>query len=757
MIDFERKGRLRLFIGAAPGVGKTYMMLRQAVTLAERGVDVVIGYVDVHGRPETAAQVNGLEVLPRKQIELQGQMFEEIDVDAVVARRPQVVVIDELAHSNVPGSARPKRYLDVEYILDHGIDILTAVNVQHLEDVAEEAEEITGIKVREIIPTSFVKRADEIEVIDVTPETLRQRLRDGSIYSPDKVEQALNHFFRKSNLSALRELALREVAEDVDQRLQRSFDRSKIPGPVGAKETVLACVSFLERCEKLIQKAHRMAERMKGDLLALTVLDAPDGERSGRATERLKKLEGVCDHYDATHIVAQRNDRKLGAVIIEAADRLNVTQIVIGQPQRRNHWMIWRDSPVQYLLRHMKYVDVRIVGWKELVVQTIENDRSPAWHSLVEQSVAQKTLRMGRLTIYVGAAPGVGKTYRMLRDVNDWLVKGVDVVIGLIETHGRPETADQIGHLEVLPKRILEMDGRKYEELDVDGIIRRQPRFVLIDELAHTNVPGCEREKRYQDIEYILAHGINVVTAVNIQHLESLRDKVEHITGIRVRERVPDWFMDLAREVKLIDVTPETLQQRLEDGKIYSLDKVDRALDNFFRIGNLSALREIALLEVADDVDKRLNEQRLRESGAGSRRTWSDRILVCVNYRPHSEKLIRRGWRIADRQKAELYVLVVLDEEMTEDERKDLERVRHLSEQFEATFLTRQAHDHSVGETIVQMARDLGVSQLVIGQPLPVRGWLGRLRGNPVDYVLEHAEFVDLYVVSNARDARTLT
>lgn len=757
MIDFERKGRLRLFIGAAPGVGKTYMMLRQAVTLAERGVDVVVGYVDVHGRPETAAQVNGLEILPRKQIELQGQMFEEIDVDAVVARCPQVVVIDELAHSNVPGSARPKRYLDVEYILDHGIDILTAVNVQHLEDVADEAEEITGIKVREIIPTSFVKRADEIEVIDVTPETLRQRLRDGSIYSPDKVEQALNHFFRKSNLSALRELALREVAEDVDQRLQRSFDRSKIPGPVGAKETVLACVSFLERCEKLVQKAHRMAERMKGDLLALTVLDAPDGERSGRATERLKKLEAVCDHYDATHIVAQRNDRKLGAVIIEAADRLNVTQIVIGQPQRRNHWMVWRDSPVQYLLRHMKYVDVRIVGWKELVVQTIENDRSPAWHSLVEQSVAQKTLRMGRLTIYVGAAPGVGKTYRMLQDANDWLVKGVDVVVGLIETHGRPETADQIGHLAVLPKRILEMDGRKYEELDVDGIIRRQPRFVLIDELAHTNVPGCEREKRYQDIEYILAHGINVVTAVNIQHLESLRDKVEHITGIRVRERVPDWFMDLAREVKLIDVTPETLQQRLEDGKIYSLDKVDRALDNFFRIGNLSALREIALLEVADDVDKRLNEQRLRESGGGGRRTWSDRILVCVNYRPHSEKLIRRGWRIADRQKAELYVLVVLDEEMTEDERKDLERVRHLSEQFEATFLTRQAHDHSVGETIVQMARDLGVSQLVIGQPLPVRGWLGRLRGNPVDYVLEHAEFVDLYVVSNARDARTLT
>ena len=367
----------------------------------------------------------------------------------------------------------------------------------------------------------------------------------------------------------------------------------------------------------------------------------------------------------------------------------------------------------------------------------------------------RKSMRKGHLTIYVGAAPGVGKTCKMLQDANDWLAKGIDVVIGLIETHGRPDTAAQIGNLEIIPKRLISIEGRTYEELDVEGILKRNPKIVLIDELAHTNVPGCEREKRYQDIEYILEHGINVVTAVNIQHLESLRDKVEHITGVRVRERVPDWFMDLAREVKLIDVSPETLQQRLIEGKIYSLDKVDRALDNFFRIGNLSALREIALLEVADDVDQRLDQQRLRESGQDKKWKSKESILVCVNYRPHSEKLIRRGWRIADRHKAKLYVLVVLsDEEMTENEQKDLQRIKELSEQFDATFITKKANERGVGETIVEAAKELRVSQLVIGQPLPARTWIGKLHGNPVDYVLENAEFVDLYVVSNSRDLR---
>lgn len=371
---------------------------------------------------------------------------------------------------------------------------------------------------------------------------------------------------------------------------------------------------------------------------------------------------------------------------------------------------------------------------------------------LSRPSEKEKALRIGRLTIYVGAAPGVGKTYKMLQDANDWLAKGLDVVIGLIETHGRTETANQVGSLEVVPKRKISIEGREYAELDVEGILKRNPSIVLIDELAHSNVPGSERDKRYQDIEYILSQGIDVVTAVNIQHLESLRDKVLHITGILVRERVPDWFIDRADEVKLIDVSPETLQQRLQQGKIYAPEKVDTALSRFFRLANLSALRELALLEVADDIDQRRDEDRHREQGPAIH-SQRDRILVCVNYRPHSESLIRRGWRIADRLQADLYVLVVISStSMTTKEQADLDRIRELSDQFGAVFVTKYSMESSVGEVIVSVARDLFISQIIIGQPLPRKGWLAKWRANPIDYVIKQAEFVDLHVVSNMRE-----
>lgn len=737
-------GQLKIFIGAAPGVGKTYTMLREAVALKERGVDIVIGYVDVHDRPETAAQINGLEILTRKKIRFHNRIFEEVNLEEIVARDPTVVVIDELAHSNAPGSMFPKRFMDVEYLLDQGISVLTAVNVQHIEGIHEEAEEITGVPVRELIPESFIKRATEVSVIDVTPETLRQRLRDGSIYPSEKINQALQNFFRKSNLSGLRELALRVVAEDVDERLQRSFSRRKIPGPVGAKEVIMVCVSHYIRAVKLIRRGYHMAIRMKADLHVLMIMNTTEDLLSEKEKRNMEQTRQLAEEAEAEWIVEPRNDRNVGAIISEVSERLNVTQIVIGQPLSSQKWKyLWKDNPARYLLRHVRYTDLRIVGWKD---PPTDNSGFMNARSLPNDTRADNRLK-GRLTIYVGAAPGVGKTYKMLQDAHDWKRRGWDVVIGLIETHGRAETAEQIRDLEVIPKRQIHIEGRMYEEMDVDAIVRRKPTIVLVDELAHTNVPGCAREKRYQDIEYLLESGINVVTAVNVQHLESLHDKVEHITGVKVRERIPDWFMKLAREIKLIDVTPETLQQRLSEGRIYAPDKIERALENFFQTANLGALRELALLEVADDVDQRIYKARNK-----SDREF-DRILVCVNHRPHSEKLIRRGWRIADRLKAELWVLVVLtDDRLTEQDERDLTKIQRLSEQFDAHFITKKALNQSVGSTIVATAEDLHVSQLVAGQPLPPKGIVGRMKTNPIDYVLEHAEFVDLHIVAYERD-----
>lgn len=358
-------GRLKLFVGAAPGVGKTYTMLREANALRNKGVEVVVGYVDTHERPDTEAQIKNLEIMPRLQVPFQGRSFEEVDLGAILARRPDVVVIDELAHTNVPGSRFAKRYLDVEFLLDAGIDVLTAVNIHHVEDLAEEAEEITGQKVREIIPNSFVKRASAIEVIDVTPETLRQRLRDGGIYEPDKVDQALQNFFRLDNLSALRELVLRSVADDVDERLQRSFERKKIPGPVGARETIMVCVNFLDRSEKLVTRAKRMADRMKAELIMVTVVQVPEEMMSARERDNLAALKSLSDRMEAEFVIEPRNDRPLGRTISEVAERENVTTIVIGQPRGSGLRALVKESPVPYLLKNLRYVDLRIVGWRE--------------------------------------------------------------------------------------------------------------------------------------------------------------------------------------------------------------------------------------------------------------------------------------------------------------------------------------------------------------------------------------------------------
>lgn len=739
---FNKKGKLKIIVGAAAGSGKTYKLLKEANDLLRKGTDIVVGFIEVHHRKETAEQIGDLEIIARKKVMYQNRLFEEMDVDAIIERCPAAVVVDELAHTNLEGSRFPKRYMDIEYILEHGIDVLTTVNVQHLEATYREAEKITGVRVREIVPQSFIESADEIEVVDVPPETLRQRMRDGNIFRESTINQALHHFFKKENLSALRELTLRVVADTVDNQFQKSFERKSIPGPVGAKEVILVCTSFLARSAVLIRKGYRMARRMKADLVILTILEVSENDLSAKNKDRIEKLRSLADFCHAKYIVEQRNDRVIGKVVMDVADRLSVTQIVVGQTHSSRDWALWSSNPVKYLLMHMKYSDLHIIGWKDGGRPYSLNDRTWKNHQ-IGLSRDQDSCR-GRLTIYVGSAPGVGKTYKMLQDANDRLSKGEDVVAGLIETHGRKETADQIGRLDILPQQVIHYNGHRYEELDVEKIIQRHPQIVLIDELAHTNVPGSEREKRYQDILDILEHGIDVVTAVNIQHLESLRDTVEHITGIKVKERVPDWFMDKAEEIKLIDVTPEMLQRRLAQGRVYSKDKIEHAMNHFFRLGNLSVLRELALFEVADNVDQSLDQQ--------NRLGRNPRILACVNYRPHSEKLIRRGWRIADRYHADLYVLAVVSKKpLQEKEKRDLETMKQLSEQLQATFLKKEAPENRVGEMMAKTAGALHAEQIIVGQPLPVKHFFDKFKRNPVIYVLLHAEFVNLHVVANSR------
>src|ERR1700686_121230 len=264
-------GKLRIFVGAAPGVGKNYEMLQHAHAKCREGVDVVVGVLETPGRQDTEALVEGLEIVSRRAVVYKAQPIEEMDLDAIITRRPRIVLVDELAHTNAPGSRHPKRYLDIEEILSRGIDVYTTVNIQHIESLNDVIAQITGVRVRETVPDSIFDRADAIELVDVTPDDLIQRLKEGKVYVPQQAERALAHFFSATNLTALRELALRRTADRVDEQLLAQMQARAIPGPWAAGERVLVCVSEDPRSAGLVRYAKRLADRLHAPWTALCI------------------------------------------------------------------------------------------------------------------------------------------------------------------------------------------------------------------------------------------------------------------------------------------------------------------------------------------------------------------------------------------------------------------------------------------------------------------------------------------------------
>src|SRR5262245_56097943 len=291
------RGTLRIYLGAAAGVGKTFAMLNEARRRAEYGEDVVVGLVETHGRAKTAEQVEGLEVVPRRRLAYRGAWFEELDVDAVLERRPQVALVDELAHTNVPGSRNEKRWEDVEELLAAGIHVISTLNVQHLESLNDVVEQITGVPQRETIPDAVVRRADELQLVDLTPNALRNRLARGDVYPPERIDTALANYFRPGNLSALRELALAWLADRVDEALAEYRTRHGIDEPWETRERVMVALTGSPDGERLIRRAARIAERTKGELVAVHVipqdgLAAPAARPLERQRELVDQLAG---------------------------------------------------------------------------------------------------------------------------------------------------------------------------------------------------------------------------------------------------------------------------------------------------------------------------------------------------------------------------------------------------------------------------------------------------------------------------------
>ena len=346
----------------------------------------------------------------------------------------------------------------------------------------------------------------------------------------------------------------------------------------------------------------------------------------------------------------------------------------------------------------------------------------------------------GRLKLYLGYAAGVGKTYRMLEEAQAMRQKSIDIVIGYFEPHGRKETIAKTEGLEMVPRRVIKYAGTDFEEMDTDAILRRNPAVAIVDEFAHTNVPGSERAKRWQDVHVLLEAGIDVLTTMNVQHLESLNDQVWHATGIRVRETIPDWVVDEADEIVFIDLTPRALRNRLERGVVYSQEKAQRAMENFFTEANLTALREMAMRHTAHEVEEKLEPAPVLP--ASSRK---ERILICLTGSPTSAALIRRGKRVADYLQADCMAIHVAAEV------NGMEAVeRHMSFARNLRIETNVIEATDVPGTIAQFARSRGVTQIFMGRSRPL-AWWNRFGETIVQQVVRQARDMQITIVAERR------
>ncbi|MER0243999.1 DUF4118 domain-containing protein, partial [Streptomyces sp. HSW2009] len=386
------RGKLRIYLGAAPGVGKTYAMLSEGHRRVERGTDLVVGFVEHHGRPRTEVMLHGLEAVPRRELDYRDTTFTEMDVDAVLARRPAVALVDELAHTNVPGSRNAKRWQDVEELLKAGIDVVSAVNIQHLESLGDVVESITGVRQRETVPDEVVRRADQIELVDMSPQALRRRMAHGNIYAPDKVNAALSNYFRPGNLTALRELALLWTADRVDEYLQQYRSEHRIRSTWQARERIVVGLTGGPEGRTLIRRASRMAAKGSGSEVLAVYIARSDGLTSASPKELAVQRTLVEDLGGTYHHVVGED---IPGALLEFARGVNATQIVLGS-SRRKTW--------QYVFGPGVGATVARESGPDLDVHIVTHDEVAKGRGLPVARAA----RLGRTRIIAGWLVGVG-------------------------------------------------------------------------------------------------------------------------------------------------------------------------------------------------------------------------------------------------------------------------------------------------------------------------------------------------------------
>jgi two-component system sensor histidine kinase KdpD len=636
--------RLTIYLASAPGAGKTYRLLTEAHFQRQAGRRVAIGWIETKDRPGLDELARDLPSIPLRRFEINGSTFEDFDVDAAIASNYETILLDELAHSNPPGATHAKRWQDALALRAAGKSVLGAFNIQHLETVALTAERIIGHPIREIVPISLLKSADGVIALDVSPAVLESRLRSGRIVRSDDIDRAAQGVFQPSNLQMMRDLLLQTV------------DALTVPVVSPAKtSTALAIVNGDDECGTYLRRVGALADVL--DLaVEVTIVDGDGGEEIAQIARAAadaavialppRLAEGRLDNVRAAFVAFPNGE---------------LARKILSRPADRDLFVVDTTRPSAPSI-----VDV-------------------ARHPYGQTAGDRLRIGYGKLVIYLGSVAGSGKTYAMLDRAHDLCAESLDVVVGLVETHGRVDTAAKLAGLEVLPRL---PNG----ELDREAIVRRHPDVALIDELAHSNEPGSPFPKRYDDVIAILRQGISVISTLNIQHLEGLGDAVERLTGTHVRETLPDTILELADDVIFVDVTPAVLRERLRDGKIYPKERIESALVHFFRTENLSALRELTVRELM-----RARRQRRHAPPFA-------RIVLGVNARERDVGLIERMGRLVTRLGIELVVVHVSTPGATPDQ-KALEVLQKAARAARAQWL--RLEDKDPAAALVAAAKEL--------------------------------------------------
>ncbi len=661
------RARLVIYVAGAPGSGKTRRLLEDARRLAADGKRVVIGWIETKGRPDLERIAEGLPRVPPRIVRLGDHTFEDFDFEAAVKAKPDVVVLDELAHDNLGDAPHAKRWQDALALRERGIGVIGAFNIQHVETVAPTAEALVGYPVREIVPLSFLQAADEVIALDVSPQLLQSRVKAGKIVTPQDIERALDGIFKEQTLYMMRELLLRTV-DDLAMPVVKDRRTST------AAAFVYPNVDPAPYLKRTAAIAHALD-------LGLEVVPVRGVDRN--ALERVVRDVGgemLADEADPAEAPGD-------------ALRASLVAIPNGKAAAK-----LAGTPLPY--------DLFIVGSGQTYLGA-NPARSP--YSLT----AGDRLRVGygKLTVYIAAAAGAGKTYAMLDRAHQLKAEGVDVVVGFVETHGRKETAALLDGLEIVPPKAFAVNGIAYREFDRDALIARHPKVALIDELAHTNAPGSIAPKRFYDVLAVLRAGIDVITTLNVQHFEGLGDAILRFTGTVVRETLPDGILTLADEVILIDVTPEMLRQRLREGKIYPPERCETALANFFRTENLFALRELALREAL--------RARRRERIASP----FERILLAIGSRETDLPMIARASRIAARLAIEFTIAHVV-ETRAHTEPGVVEALRAEARKSNAEWIEAVAED--VPKRLIEIARERPETTIALAGTRRSPRWLRR-------------------------------